>query len=247
MGYSSSGFGKHIKKHKLGFMLKNVCLFVWVVGFFVFFFFSVSHLYTYFRANHLGLDNHYSTCLWGRQILRYMVLLIANTTWEKYFLPVTKTVENKLPLCNTLYPKLVNVYKTLGVIQCIPGDAKLPLRNSSQSGQRSKYKASLQLLNKVAGPQWAVDHSCGTTHLMTKAAGTLGITSTSHVAELLTRNTIKLPVWVCLDQPFASSRALVYLYPHRKVSPDQCLWLWTVGSLGIFCVCAASSFSNRYI
>lgn len=66
---------------------------------------------------------------------------------------MTKTVENKLLLCNTLYPKLVNVYKTLGVIQGIPGDAKLPLRNRSQSGQRSKCEANLQLLNKVAGPQ----------------------------------------------------------------------------------------------
>lgn len=143
------GFWEAHKETHIGLFTKER-LFVWLV-FLVFF--SVSHLYTYFRANHLGLDNHYSTCLWGKQILRYMVFLIANTTREKYFLQRTKTVENKLLLCKTLYPKLVNVYKTLGVIQGIPGDAKLPLRNSSQSGQRRKYKANLQLLNKVAGPQ----------------------------------------------------------------------------------------------
>lgn len=140
-----------------------------------------------------------------------MVLLIANTTWEKYFLQMTKTVENKLLLRNTLYPKLVNVYKTLGVIQCIPGDTKLPLRKttikastlSSQFGKHSKCEANLQLLNKVAGPQWAVDHNCGATHLMTKAAGALWTMSTNHVAELLTCNTtIKLPLWFILTNLF---------------------------------------------
>lgn len=170
---------------------------------------------------------------------------------------MTKTVENKSLLRNTLYPKLANVYKTLGVIECIRGDTKLPLRKttikastlSSQFGKRSKCKceANLQFLNKVAGPQWAMDHSCGTTHIMTKAAGALWTTSTNHVAELLTCDaTIKLLVWVCLDQPLASSR-VVYTYPRRNVSLDWCLWLWTVGSLGIVCVCDASSFSNHYI